>query len=57
MVTGRDDIIAIEIHDPDMVGQSGYDYKIMSVFNDHSVSYTAKNTNANTITHFLPEKT
>ena len=56
MVTGRDDIIAIEVHDPDMVGQSGYDYKIMSVFNEHGVSYTAKNTNANTITHFLPEK-
>ncbi|EDM25818.1 aspartate kinase [Lentisphaera araneosa HTCC2155] len=56
MVTGRDDILAIEVHDPDMVGESGYDFRIMEVFAKHKVSYTAKNTNANTITHFLPEK-
>ncbi|WDE98760.1 aspartate kinase [Lentisphaera profundi] len=56
MVTGRDDILAIEVHDPDMVGESGYDYRIMELFANHKVSYIAKNTNANTITHFLPEK-
>ena len=56
MITGRTDLIAIEVMDPDMVGQSGYDFRICKLFADHRISYIAKNTNANTITHYLPKK-
>ncbi len=55
MVTGRKDLLAVEIVDPDMVGQYGYDHKVLSFLNKHRVSYIAKNTNANTITHYIPE--
>ena len=57
MVTGRKNLIGIEIWDPDMVGQSGYDYKLLSYFAKHNISYTTKNTNANTITHYVPKET
>lgn len=57
MVTGRKDLIAIEVMDPDMVGQSGYDYRICKVFADNKISYIAKNTNANTITHYVSNRT
>ena len=56
MICGRNDMIAIEVYDPEMVGQSGYDYKLLSSFNRMGISYIAKNTNANTITHYVSEK-
>ncbi|HPN83839.1 MAG TPA: ACT domain-containing protein, partial [Victivallales bacterium] len=56
MICGRKDIIAIEVFDSDMVGQSGYDYSLLKNFADAGISYIAKNTNANTITHYIPEK-
>ncbi len=57
MITGRKDMLGIEVYDPDMVGQSGFDYRILSIFHHYRISYVTKNTNANTITHFIPEKT
>ncbi len=56
MICGRRDIIAIEVFDPEMVGVSGYDYQLLSAFARNNVSYIAKNTNANTITHYVSEK-
>jgi len=56
MICGRSDLIAIEINDPEMVGQFGYDHKIVSCLTRHRISYIAKNTNANTITHYIAEK-
>jgi aspartate kinase len=56
MICGRSDLIALEICDPEMVGQFGYDYQIVSHLNANKISYIAKNTNANTITHYLAEK-
>lgn len=56
MICGRKDILAIEVFDSDMVGQSGYDYKLMRHFAENNISYIAKNTNANTITHYISEK-
>ncbi|MCK5805402.1 MAG: aspartate kinase [Lentisphaeria bacterium] len=56
IICGRDDVLAIEVHDPEMVGQAGYDYRLLKHLNDAGISYIAKNTNANTITHFVPEK-
>jgi len=56
MICGRDDILAIEVYDSEMVGQHGYDYRLLNHFNKHAISYIAKNTNANTITHYVKEK-
>ena len=56
MITGRTDLIAVEVMDPDMVGQSGYDYRICGHFAKYKISYIAKNTNANTITHYITNK-
>jgi predicted amino acid-binding ACT domain protein len=56
MITGRRDTVAVEVVDPDMVGQSGYDHRLLSHFANHKISYIAKNTNANTITHYVPAK-
>ncbi len=56
MICGRKDIVAIEVFDPEMVGTSGYDYNLLASFARHNVSYIAKNTNANTITQYVSEK-
>lgn len=56
MICGRSDIIAVEVHDPNMVGESGYDYRIMENFYRNHISYIAKNTNANTITHYVSSR-
>jgi len=56
MICGRRDILAVEIFDPDMVGACGYDYRVLESFVKHGISYIAKNTNANTITHYVSER-
>lgn len=56
IICGRDDLIAIEVHDPEMVGEVGYDLRLLEHFRQAAISYIAKSTNANTITHFVPEK-
>ncbi|MDD5727559.1 MAG: aspartate kinase [Victivallales bacterium] len=56
MICGRKDIIAVEVFDPEMVGVSGYDYHLLKSFADNNINIIAKNTNANTITHYVSEK-
>ena len=56
MICGRRDVLAIEVFDPEMVGEAGYDYNVLAGFARNKISYIAKNTNANTITHFVSEK-
>ncbi len=56
MICGRCDLIAIEVFDPEMVGQSGYDYHLLESLTQNKISYIAKNTNANTITHYVSER-
>ena len=56
MICGRSDIIALEVHDPEMVSEIGYDWKLCRHLADFRINYIAKNTNANTITHYLPQK-
>ncbi|HJO93614.1 MAG TPA: aspartate kinase [Victivallales bacterium] len=56
MICGRDDILAMEVFDSQMVGEVGYDHKLLKIFNDNKISYITKNTNANTITHYISEK-
>lgn len=50
IVSGTDKVVAIEIHDPMMVGEVGFDLKIMQIFAKYGVSYILKSTNANSIT-------
>jgi len=56
MICGRNDVEAIEVMDPEMVSRVGYDYSLLQSLVDTEISYIAKNTNANTITHFVPQK-
>lgn len=50
IVSGTDKVLAIEVHDPMMVGEVGFDLQIMQIFAKHKVSYILKSTNANSIT-------
>ncbi len=53
MVLGKKNMLALEVYDPSMVGEPGYDYKILEFLDKHRVSYIAKSSNANTITHYI----
>ena len=48
--------MAIEVHDPSMVGEVGSDLVIMELFRTYKVSYILKSTNANSITQVIWEK-
>ena len=50
IVSGSDKVIAIEVYDPLMVGEVGFDKQIMEIFEEYNVSYILKSTNANCIT-------
>lgn len=50
IVSGSRKVIAIEVHDPMMVGEVGFDGRIMQYFVKYDVSYILKSTNANSIT-------
>lgn len=56
IISGTDKVIAIEVHDPSMVGEVGFDLKIMEIFRQFNVSYILKSTNANSITQVIWEK-
>ena len=56
IITGTDKVIAIEVHDPKMVGEVGFDLGIMQIFQKYKVSYTLKSTNANSITQVIWER-
>jgi aspartate kinase len=42
IVSGTDKVIAFEVHDPLMVGEVGYDLKIMQIMEKHHISYILK---------------
>jgi len=56
IISGTDQVMAIEVHDPHMVGQVGYDLNLMKVIQRHHISYILKATNANSITMVYWEK-
>ncbi len=56
VVTGSDSVSCIEVHDTRMVGEVGFDMKIMMVLEKYGVSYINKATNANTIDIIISEK-
>ncbi len=55
IITGSDKVVAIEVHDPLMVGSVGFDRGIMDIFEKYKVSYILKSTNANSITQVIWE--
>ncbi len=56
IVTGSKEVTCIEIHDTRMVGEVGFDLRIMQIFDKYDVSYISKMTNANTIDLIIVEK-
>ena len=56
IISGTDRVTAIEVHDPFMVGQVGYDLNLMKVIQRHGLSYILKATNANSITMVFWDK-
>jgi aspartate kinase len=56
IIAGTDKVVIIEIHDPSMVGQVGFDQGIMQHFYDYRISYILKSTNANSISLLVWEK-
>jgi aspartate kinase len=49
-------VAILEIHDTRMVGEVGFDMRIMKVLQDHNISYINKATNANTIDVLIYER-
>lgn len=56
IISGSEVVIALEVHDPLMVGQVGFDLNLMKVIQRHNISYILKATNANSITMVFWEK-
>ncbi len=56
IVTGSDSVICLEVHDARMVGEVGFDMRIMEVLKRYQVSYINKVTNANTIDLIIADK-
>jgi aspartate kinase len=52
MVCGLD-VLALEVFEQDMVGVKGYDATILKALTRHKVRIVSKNSNANTITHYV----
>jgi len=55
IVAGSNKVVAVEIHDTSMVGEVGFDKKIMEVFEKYNISYIGKSTNANSICTIVME--
>ena len=56
IISGTDKVMAIEVHDPFMVGQVGFDLRMMQLIERYRISYILKATNANSITMVIWEK-
>lgn len=56
VITGSNAVTCVEIHDTRMVGEVGFDMKIMKILQNHNISYINKATNANTIDVLIYEK-
>lgn len=56
VITGTDKVVIIDVHDPLMVGEVGFDLKLMQDFADFNISYICKATSANSISLVIWEK-
>ena len=53
IVAGNKGVFAIEVFDQDMQGEPGSDRRILEVLSRYKVRFVSKDTNANTITHYV----
>ncbi len=53
IIAGAKGVFAIEVFDQDMQGEPGSDRRILDVLSRFKVRFMAKDTNANTITHYV----
>ena len=56
IICGRNNITSIEVWDTEMVGISGYDHSLAGILAQKNINVIGKNTNANTITHYISDK-
>jgi aspartate kinase len=56
VISGSDEVVVIEVHDPLMVGEVGADLEIMQILKRYKVSYILKATDANSISMVIWEK-
>jgi aspartate kinase len=56
IIAGTDKVVIVEVYDPSMVGEVGFDMQIMELFYKYHVSYVVKSTNANSISMVIWEK-
>jgi aspartate kinase len=55
IITGRKKVTAIECWDQDMVGRFNHDLEMLKHLTKFKIRYLAKDTNANTLTHYVAE--
>ena len=55
IIAGRKNVTAIECWDQDMVGRNNHDLEMLKHFVKFKIRYLAKDTNANTLTHYVDE--
>ncbi|MDO8946054.1 MAG: aspartate kinase [Desulfocapsaceae bacterium] len=53
IIAGRKGVTGIEVWDQDMVGRWDHDAELLTHFIDQKIRYLAKDTNANTLTHYV----
>jgi aspartate kinase len=53
IIAGRKGVTGIEVWDQDMVGRWDHDAELLKHFTDRKIRYLAKDTNANTLTHYV----
>lgn len=56
VISGSDKVVALEVHDPLMVGEVGADLELMKIFKKCGISYILKATDANSISMVIWEK-
>lgn len=56
MICGRNDTVALEVYDSSMVRESEYECNLLKIFSENRINFIGKNTNANTIVHYIAEK-
>jgi aspartate kinase len=55
IIAGREKVTAIECWDQEMAGRYNHDMDMLKHFSKHKIRYLAKDTNANTLTHYVAE--
>ncbi len=53
IIAGRKGVTGIEVWDQDMVGRWDHDVQLLQHLTDQKIRYLAKDTNANTLTHYV----